>query len=73
MDLASFPARQGQQRSLAKMPQVLSWAFARSPGRQRQRSAVEKHAEAPGMMERILVDRFIYQGLRDSGRQTGNP
>jgi hypothetical protein len=23
-------------------------------------------------MKRILVDRFIYQGLRHSGRQAGN-
>lgn len=30
--LASWPARQGQQRSLRRMRQVLSWAFARSPG-----------------------------------------
>jgi hypothetical protein len=32
MALASRPARQGQQRSLRKMRQVLSWALARSPG-----------------------------------------
>ena len=32
MALASWPARQGQQRSLRRMPQVLSWALARSPG-----------------------------------------
>ena len=32
MALASWPARQGQQRSLRRMRQVLSWAFARSPG-----------------------------------------
>jgi transposase len=32
MALASCPARQGQQRSLRRMRQVLSWAFARSPG-----------------------------------------
>src|SRR5215813_14686024 len=31
MALASCPARQGQQRSLRRMPQVLSWALARSP------------------------------------------
>ena len=33
MALASCPARQGQQRSLRRMRQVLSWALARSPGR----------------------------------------
>src|SRR5205814_9175296 len=32
MALASCPARQGQQRSLRRMRQVLSWALARSPG-----------------------------------------
>jgi hypothetical protein len=32
MALASCPARQGQQRSLRRIRQVLSWAFARSPG-----------------------------------------
>src|SRR5690349_5852974 len=32
MALASCPARQGQQRSLRRILQVLSWAFARSPG-----------------------------------------
>jgi hypothetical protein len=32
MALASCTARQGQQRSLRRMRQVLSWAFARSPG-----------------------------------------
>jgi hypothetical protein len=32
MALASWPARQGQQRSLRRILQVLSWAFARSPG-----------------------------------------
>jgi len=32
MALAMCPARQGQQRSLRRMCQVLSWAFARSPG-----------------------------------------
>jgi hypothetical protein len=32
MALASWPARQGQQRSLRRMCQDLSWAFARSPG-----------------------------------------
>jgi RNA polymerase sigma-70 factor (ECF subfamily) len=32
MALASCPARQGQQRSLRRMCQVLSWAFALSPG-----------------------------------------
>jgi hypothetical protein len=32
MALASWPTRQGQQRSLRRMCQVLSWAFARSPG-----------------------------------------
>jgi hypothetical protein len=32
MALASWPARQGQQRSLRRIFQVLSWAFARSPG-----------------------------------------
>ena len=31
MALASCPARQGQQRSLRKMCQVLSWALARVP------------------------------------------
>jgi hypothetical protein len=32
MVLASCPARQGQQRSLRTIRQVLSWAFARPPG-----------------------------------------
>ena len=32
MALASFPARHGQQRSLARIFHALSWAFARSPG-----------------------------------------
>ena len=32
MALASCPARQGQQRSLRRMRQALSCAFARSPG-----------------------------------------
>src|SRR5690348_824148 len=32
MALARCPARQGQQRSLRRMCQDLSWAFARSPG-----------------------------------------
>jgi hypothetical protein len=32
MALARWPARQGQQRSLRRMRQVLSWALARSPG-----------------------------------------
>ena len=32
MALAIWPARQGQQRSLRKMPLFLSWAWARSPG-----------------------------------------
>ena len=32
MALASSPARQGQQRSLRRILQVLSCAFARSPG-----------------------------------------
>src|SRR5256885_2213094 len=32
MALASCPARQGQQRSLRRMRQLLSWALARSPG-----------------------------------------
>jgi hypothetical protein len=32
MALASCPARYGQQRSLRRILQVLSWAFARSPG-----------------------------------------
>ena len=32
MALASCPARQGQQRSLRRIRQVLSWALARSPG-----------------------------------------
>jgi hypothetical protein len=32
MALASFPARYGQQRSLHRIFQVLSWAFALSPG-----------------------------------------
>ena len=31
MALASWPARQGQQRSLRRIGQALSWAFARSP------------------------------------------
>ncbi len=31
MALAGWPARQGQQRSLARIFQVLSWVFARSP------------------------------------------
>ena len=30
--LASCPARHGQQRSLRRIRQVLSWAFALSPG-----------------------------------------
>src|SRR6266516_4244037 len=30
--LAICPARQGQQRSLRRIAQVLSWALARSPG-----------------------------------------
>jgi len=34
--LASCPARQGQQRSLRKMRQDLSWALARSPGARSQ-------------------------------------
>jgi hypothetical protein len=32
MALAMRPACQGQQRSLRRMCQVLSWALARSPG-----------------------------------------
>jgi len=32
MALAIWPARQGQQRSLRRIPQLLSWALARSPG-----------------------------------------
>jgi hypothetical protein len=32
MALAMCPAFQGQQRSLRRMCQVLSWALARSPG-----------------------------------------
>ena len=32
MALASSPTRQGQQRSLRMMHQLLSWAVARSPG-----------------------------------------
>jgi len=32
MALASRPAFQGQQRSLRRMRQDLSWALARSPG-----------------------------------------
>jgi hypothetical protein len=32
MALAICPAFQGQQRSLRRMCQVLSWALARSPG-----------------------------------------
>jgi hypothetical protein len=32
MAFASFPARQGQQRSLLRIFHVLSCAFARSPG-----------------------------------------
>jgi hypothetical protein len=32
MALAICPARQGQQRSLVRIFQVLSWAFALSPG-----------------------------------------
>jgi Sulfotransferase domain len=32
MALASCPARQGQQRSLRRIRQFLSWAFARPPG-----------------------------------------
>ena len=32
MAFASWSARQGQQRSLRRMRQVLSWAFAHSPG-----------------------------------------
>ena len=32
MALASCPARQGQQRSLRRIRQVLSWAFALSLG-----------------------------------------
>lgn len=32
MALASCPARQGRQRSLRKIRQVLSWALARPPG-----------------------------------------
>ena len=32
MALASCPARHGQQRSLRRMRQVLSWALPRSPG-----------------------------------------
>ncbi len=32
MALAICPARQGQQRSLRRMCQFLSWALARSPG-----------------------------------------
>jgi hypothetical protein len=32
MALASCPAFHGQQRSLRRMRQVLSWALARSPG-----------------------------------------
>jgi hypothetical protein len=32
MAFAICPARQGQQRSLRRMCQVLSWAVARSPG-----------------------------------------
>jgi hypothetical protein len=32
LPLASCPARQGQQRSLRRMRQDLSWALARSPG-----------------------------------------
>jgi hypothetical protein len=32
MALASCPARQGQQRSLRRMRQALSWALAPSPG-----------------------------------------
>jgi hypothetical protein len=32
MALASLPARHEQQRSLSRTCQVLSWAFARSPG-----------------------------------------
>jgi hypothetical protein len=31
MALASWPTRQGQQRSLRSIGQALSWAFARSP------------------------------------------
>ena len=36
MALARCPARQGQQRSLRKMRQDLSWALARSPGARSQ-------------------------------------
>jgi hypothetical protein len=32
MALTSFPAFQGQQRSSRRIFQILSWAFARSPG-----------------------------------------
>jgi hypothetical protein len=32
MALAIWPACQGQERSLRRMAQVLSWALARSPG-----------------------------------------
>jgi hypothetical protein len=32
MALASCPARHGQQRSLRRMRQALSWALARPPG-----------------------------------------
>src|SRR5436190_13315205 len=32
MALAICPARQGQQRRLRRIAQVLSWALARSPG-----------------------------------------
>ena len=39
-------------------------------GRQRQRGAVEKHAEAPGGDESFLVDCLIYQGLRRARRRT---
>ena len=40
MALASYPAFQGQQRSLRRIRQVLSWAFARSPGLRNRTRAV---------------------------------
>ena len=38
MALAKWPARQGRQRSLRRMSQVLSWALVHSPVRGRERS-----------------------------------
>lgn len=54
--LGEFPARQGQERSLRRVPHVLSCAFARLPGRAELRVGAVGLFATPELRDGIRVE-----------------